>query len=314
MPAGQAPIFIIGSGAIGKTLAVLLQLSGRTTTLVRGSVDDGSTQHTPLRIQIPDGTTKEAVVETTNLSALPKLDGTIVLTNKSFGNHRLATLLAGKTGHSPVVFLQNGLDVERSFLNDHFPEVFRCVLFVTSQPVDETTIRFRPVAPCPIGVIKGDPGHLDSIVSILHTPDFPFVSATNIQTIIWKKAIINSVFNSVCPLLDIDNGIFHRDTTALDIARRIIKECIGIAGAAGIPLDAREVEESLLQISRSSDGQLISTLQDIRKGRPTEIETLNFEVVNIARRLGRENEVQETHLLGELTKLKADLNISPRVN
>jgi 2-dehydropantoate 2-reductase len=73
-------------------------------------------------------------------------------------------------------------------------------------------------------------------------------------------------------------------------------------------LDPAEVEENLLNISRSSDGQLISTLQDIRNKRRTEIETLNFEIVRIARSLGKENTVKETRLLGELTKLKADLN------
>lgn len=82
----QDPIFIIGAGA---------------------------THHTPIRIQLSDGTTKETIVETTTPAALPALNGTIVLTNKSFGNQRLATLLAGKTGRSPVIFLQNGLDVER---------------------------------------------------------------------------------------------------------------------------------------------------------------------------------------------------------
>jgi len=75
-------------------------------------------------------------------------------------------------------------------------------------------------------------------------------------------------------------------------------------------LEADEVVERLLLISKSSDGQLISTLQDINNKRPTEIETLNFEIVNIARRLNKENAVAETKLLGELTRLKSELSRS----
>jgi 2-dehydropantoate 2-reductase len=54
---------------------------------------------------------------------------------------------------------------------------------------------------------------------------------------------------------------------------------------------------------------LISTLQDIKMRRRTEIETLNFSIVNIARQLNKESWVTETKLLGELTKLKSDLTL-----
>lgn len=64
----------------------------------------------------------------------------------------------------------------------------------------------------------------------------------------------------------------------------------------------------MLAISRSSDGQLISTLQDINNKRPTEIDMLNLEIVGIAEKLSAENLVTETRLLGELTAIKSRLN------
>jgi len=126
--------------------------------------------------------------------------------------------------------------------------------------------------------------------------------------VIWEKAIANSVFNSVCPLLEADNGIFHRNEAALAIARNIIAECVAIAALKGVALQAQNVENTLLRISRLSDGQLISTLQDIRNGRPTEIDTLNGAIAGMADQLGRSDMVSGTRLLGELTKIKADIN------
>ena len=301
-------IFIIGSGTIGKALAVFLKLAERNVVLIRGSVDDGTRAMERIRVELANGSTQEADVEIATLSAFGSLDGIIVLANKSYGNEQLSITLSDRTGHSPIVFLQNGLGIEQPFIDKGFPGIYRCVLFVTSQFVDKATVRFKPVAVCPIGVIKGDDAGLTRVVELLSVPDFQFRKEEDIKTVTWKKAIINCVFNSVCPLLDADNGIFHRDDTAMHIARRVLLECIEIAGAKGIHLDPAEVEESLLQISRSSDGQLISTLQDIRNKRRTEIETLNFEIVKIARSLGKEDAVKETRLLGELTKLKADLN------
>ncbi|WP_315823413.1 ketopantoate reductase family protein [Paraflavitalea speifideaquila] len=116
------------------------------------------------------------------------------------------------------------------------------------------------------------------------------------------------MFNSICPLLEIDNGIFHRSPSVLAIAQRVVTECVGIANAQGIGLTVNEVMETVLMISRLSDGQLISTLQDINHKRPTEIETLNLAIVQIAQTLQLENTVRETRLLGELTKLKSELS------
>ncbi|MPR37278.1 ketopantoate reductase [Cytophagaceae bacterium SJW1-29] len=300
--------YIIGSGAIGKALVVFLRLSGRKATLIRGSLNDGSPKVEPIRVQMPEGTLHEAEVTISTLNAIPTLNGIIVLANKSFGNEQLAVALKNKTGSSPIVLLQNGLGVERPFSAQSFPEIYRCVLFVTSQVIDETTVRFKPVAPCPVGIERGNTDRLQHIVRQLTTPHLVFESKAHIQHTIWKKAIVNCVFNSVCPLLETDNGIFHRSGPAMQIARRVIAECAGIANAEGILLTSNDLEEGVLQISRASDGQLISTLQDIRAGRRTEIDTLNFELAGMAGELGLVHDIEATMLLGELTRLKAEVN------
>ncbi|HEY5823117.1 MAG TPA: 2-dehydropantoate 2-reductase [Cyclobacteriaceae bacterium] len=302
------PIYIIGTGAIGKALAVFLTLDNKNVILIRGSVDDQSVRTETLHVELRDKTILTASVEVNTLSNFNELNGIVVLTNKSFGNYQLAQSLKNKTGQSPVVVLQNGLGVEQPFIDDVFPEIYRCVLFATSQKITERTIRFKPVAISPIGTIKGSGAYLNRVVESLDNLNFHFKAVSDIQTIIWKKAIVNSVFNSVCPLLDIDNGIFHRNESALTIAKRVIRECVTIANASGISLSEEEVIESLVMISKASDGQLISTLQDIKNTRQTEIETLNFSIVNIAKKLNKESVVTETKLLGELTMLRSELN------
>ena len=301
-------VYIVGAGAVGKVLAVTLALSHRKVILLRGSVDNQPGHTEKIRVVTNDNTILEANIEVSTISNYPVLNGTIVLTNKSYGNAGLAQALAGKVDASPLVILQNGLGVEQAFAGHQFPEVYRCVLFVTSQVAEANTIRFKPVAISPIGAIKGNATSLRQIVEQLNTPYFGFREEPGIQPVIWKKAITNCVFNSVCPLLEIDNGIFHRDAQALALATRVITECVAIAQASGIDLSVEAVVENLLLISRLSDGQLISTLQDIKHKRPTEIGTLNFAIVEMAKSLDMEAMVKETRLLGELTKLKSDIN------
>lgn len=302
-------IYIIGAGAIGKALAAFLTIEGRNIVLLRASADNFPTSKKRIRVQTSAGVIYNAEVEIASLSSFESLKGIIVLTNKSFGNERLVTTLKSKIGSSPIVLLQNGLGIEQPFISANFEGIYRCVLFVTSQLIDDQFIRFKPVAPCPIGVETGTELVLESVVHALDTPQFRFKTEKNIQEVIWKKAIVNSVFNSVCSLLDVDNGIFHRNKRALEIACTVISECIAIAELKNIILSFEEVKEALLMISKSSDGQLISTLQDIRNHHPTEIDTLNFEIVRIAEAFKRVDQVSNTKLLGDLTKIKSELSL-----
>lgn len=300
-------IYIIGAGAIGKALAVFLKLEGKNVILLRGSVDDGSDHIEKITVELNNNTEVEAAVRISSISHFSLLDGIVVLTNKSYGNYDLAGKLKGKTGASPIVFLQNGLNVEQPFCDLNFPAIFRTVLFATSQYISPDKLRFKPVAASPVGIIRGKTANLAIVVQQLNNRFFQFRAEPNIQPVIWTKAIINSVFNSVCPMLETDNGIFYREERALAIAKNIIAEGIAVAAAKGIALEANKVVDSLLLISRSSDGQLISTLQDINNKRRTEIETLNFAIVEIANELNMPNAVAVTRLLGELVYIKSGL-------
>jgi len=303
----EKTIYIIGAGAIGKTLAVVLKLEGRDVVLLRGSVDDGSRSIETIEILLEGKAPLVADVVVDTLSHYDTLEGIIVLTNKSYGNEQLARTLRAKTGSSPLVILQNGLGVEQVFIDTGYPEVYRCVLFTTSQTISASQVRYKPVSVSPIGLVKGHDATLRRLVDTLNTDTIPFRADDTIQQTIWRKAILNSAFNSICPLLEADNGVFHRNETALGMARQVIAEGVAVARGKGVVLEETSLEDTLLQLSRYSDGQLISTYQDILHKRPTEIETLNIEIVRVAETQGMHDQVPVIRLLGELTRLKSTL-------
>jgi len=78
--------------------------------------------------------------------------------------------------------------------------------------------------------------------------------------------------------------------------RDVILECRSIAIEYGINLAQEKLEKPLLTISKVSDGQLISTLQDIYQGRMTEIESLNLEIARLAEDIGKSDSVCKTKL------------------
>ena len=89
---------------------------------------------------------------------------------------------------------------------------------------------------------------LNHITNQLNNTIFKFRVEENIQSIIWKKAIANCVFNSICPLLDTDNGIFLRNVEIMNLGQTVIKECVNIANLSGVEISENEVIESVKMI------------------------------------------------------------------
>lgn len=303
-------IYVLGSGAVGFPLAAYLAKAGRNVVAVRTSSKDVPKSTVTVTVENEtNGITTP--VETISLSNLASLDGTIVVTAKSYANEAIALALKEKAATGPVVIMQNGVGVEKPFLEAHFSPIYRCILYITSQASSEYGFRFRPVTASPIGIadgiVDGDDSTLEQVVGQLNTAGFPFRPEANIQREIWKKAIINSVFNSICPLLDVDNGVFARDEATAGLAREVVRECVTLTDRLHIGLSEREIMEQIMLISKSSDGQLISTLQDINLGRRTEIESLNLEIARVAAAMQPGLDLPRTEFLGKMILAKSSL-------
>ena len=259
-------------------LAVHLALHGRKVTVARTGRDDVDRQTVAVTINGGQGRVFQSPIETVSLARLSEMAGTVVVASKAYANRAIASTLSRMAIAAPVVILQNGLGVEKPFLDLDALHLYRCVLYVAGQASEGQHYSFAPITASPVGVVRGNDGELALLVDRLNTAEFPFRTQGNIQQEVWKKAIVNAVFNSICPLLEIDNGIFVRDEKAARLAREVVVECLAVMQSAGHSASADEIMQQVLTISKRSDGQLISTLQDIHAGRATEIDYLNLEI------------------------------------
>jgi 2-dehydropantoate 2-reductase len=299
-------IYIVGSGAVGFPLAAYLTNAGRKVVAVRTSRHD--VPKSTITVTVQDGTGRVTTpIATISLSNLTDVDGIVVIATKSYVNQAIASALKERQATGPLVIMQNGVGVEQPFLDAGFATVCRCVLYVTSQPTSEYNFSFRPIIASPIGLIQGTATELDRCVEQLNTEEFPFRPEINIQKQVWKKAIINSVFNSICPLLEVDNGVFVRDEPTANLARELVGECIMLTDRLNVGLSESEVMQQIMLISKGSK-QLISTLQDIRNGRPTEIESLNLEIARLAAAQQPPLHLPRTELLGKMILAKSILH------
>ncbi|MDQ4076532.1 MAG: 2-dehydropantoate 2-reductase [Chloroflexota bacterium] len=296
-------IYVLGCAAIGFPLAAYLAHAGRRVVAVRTSRQD--VPQGTVTVTVHNGANRLSTpVETISLSKLTRLAGTIAITTKSYANQAIARELKDKAATAPIVILQNGVGVEKPFLDAQFSSLYRCVLYVTNQATSASDFICRPVTASPIGLVNGTPAGLERCVEALTTDGFPFRSEANIEREVWKKAIINCVFNSLCPLLDVDNGVFVRDEATAKLAREVVRECIMLTDRLKMGLSESELMEQIMRISQGSDGQLISTLQDIRMGRQTEIEFLNLEIARVAASLQPSVPLPRVEFLGKMIVAK----------
>lgn len=308
------PVYILGGGAVGMALAVCLADAGREVTLIRtqnaGPDWRGLSQEAAMVMTDGEKTVLGAAVSQVPLEAVEELGGILVIAVKSHANAALAAALAEKRilSNATLVVMQNGLGVEDVFRS--LPcRLMRCVLYMTGERLSDSEVLFRAIASSPVGLAGGgddDDRIAARCVAALSTPVFPFheESAAGIARHAWGKTVINAVFNSVCPLLETDNGLFARDVAAETLAAEIVREGIALAASEGVALDETELRQRILSISRGSDGVLISTLQDLRKGRPTEMEALNLELARRAESQVPPVPVPNIALLGRLVEMK----------
>jgi 2-dehydropantoate 2-reductase len=300
-------IYVLGAGTIGLSLATYLFIKGKEVIAVQTSTDEVDSKQVEIAITGADGRIWTAPIEMVSLAKLRVLDGVIVVTAKSYANDTIATRLKGMEISSPLVIMQNGVGVENPYLNLDTARIYRCVLYSTRQKDKNDSYKFVSITASPIGIVRGNEQELDYLVNELNTTAFPFVSHSDIKREVWKKAIINAVFNSICPLLEIDNGIFLRDEKASLLAQEIVDECLVIAHNIGIRLNAEEIIQQIFAVSKKSEGQLISTLQDINAGRETEIDYLNLEIARLGETLIPAIKASTTKALGEIVKMKSKL-------
>lgn len=300
-------IFIVGGGAIGFSLAVHLKNAGKDVTILRASENNAEESNRKIAVESGDGSILEQEIFCKPLSSQGRIEGIVILATKAIANDDLAEKLLSSAASIDLLIMQNGIGVERPFLNKGFRSLSRCVVYITAERIAADRYTARMIKPSPVGPVSGGGGVKSSLASVIATNGFDFYEETDIDREIWKKGIINAAFNSICPLLDVDNGIFDRDAAVLDLARKLVLECVPVANRIGIAIGSEEVIDQIVQISKRSSGQLISTLQDIKNRRETEIRFLNSEICRVAEQLTPAISLPLTRILGELTLKKSQL-------
>jgi 2-dehydropantoate 2-reductase len=124
-----------------------------------------------------------------------------------------------------------------------------------------------------------------ALARVLTEAGIPTTVAANIAGALWSKLVVNCAYNALSAVADLPYGAMVEVEGATGVMTAVITECVAVAEACGVALPA-DIVARTLSVAATMPGQYSSTAQDLKRGKPTEVDFLNGTVVRKGAELG----------------------------
>ena len=128
--------------------------------------------------------------------------------------------------------------------------------------------------------------YLAELVTACNESGLPAHFSADIDSLIWGKLVVNVGINALTGLLRVPNGVVASHIGARGLLGQCVAEAVAVATAQGIVLPYPDPLAHVLQVATATAHNRSSTLQDVLRGSPSEIPTINGAVVRAGARLG----------------------------
>lgn len=126
---------------------------------------------------------------------------------------------------------------------------------------------------------------LSLTAEVLSEAGIPTEVVADILPRLWHKLLVNVGINALTAIYDCPNGALLDDPAIVERMEAAVREGIVVAEKIGVELDPEPLA-GVRAVCRATATNLSSMLQDIRAGRPTEIEAINGALVRLAGEVG----------------------------
>jgi 2-dehydropantoate 2-reductase len=284
-------VVIVGAGAVGSLFGARLFAAGQSVELVGRADHVAAIRERGLRVL----NRKEEVFRVPAGTQLPVGESpeAVLLTVKTFDLPSASTALARAYPRPmPTLLTQNGLGVEALARGALASGGWAAPAEWTVRAVHSVPVTW--VAP---GVVREagageillpDPetaGPLGPRVQrfrdLLHGAGFSVRTVRDFEREVWRKALVNAAINPVTAARGVPNGRLLKGVARTE-ALRLLREALSAARAAGFDLSEEEAIRDFERVARATAENRSSMLQDLDRGRPTEIEAISGEILRTA--------------------------------
>jgi 2-dehydropantoate 2-reductase len=288
-------IAVVGSGAMGSLFGGMLAEAGEDVTLV-----DVWEEHVKainergLRVKGVGGERAIRVSATTNPAEVGSVDLALIFV-KSYDTEKAAgDALPMASGGTVFLTLQNGLGNAEKIseaVGSH-----RVVVGVTAQGstlLGPGEIYHAGVGATTIGELNGiETARILRIKEAFSRAGMTTELSDSVLGAIWSKVLVNVGINALTALTGLRNGELLAFPEIKGVMRRAVLEALDVAEANEVRIAGDPVEK-VYEVAEATAANRSSMLQDIDRGRRTEIGAMNGAIVEMGRRLGVDTPVNE---------------------
>lgn len=266
-------VAVVGPGAMGCLFSAKLAKCGVKTVLV----DYRSDRMTRLT---QAGVTVDAEGESWNAKpeiagVVPAGVGLVIVLTKAYSTGRLRF-----PPDVPVLTLQNGLGNVETLCS--MVGSARVLVGVTSEAatlVDEGHVRYAASGVTRFGAWTS--ASTDVAAEVLTKAGFTVETTEAPGQLIWEKVTISAAINPLTAILNVPNGALVENKEVRQLMRDLVVEAAKVASTEGYRFGQSLVEQAE-ELCRATASNISSMLQDIRAGRPTEIDAISGEILRRA--------------------------------
>jgi len=296
-------IAVVGAGAVGSVLGVLLARAGHHCVLVARPDHCAAIRVDGLRLTGCLGSSTVRVEAVEHLCSAPDL--ALLTTKVHDGRAAIEANHAALTG-VPLLVVQNGLsgaDIAAELLPPE--QIMGAAAMMAATYLTPGHVEVPFLGRLVVGRRHGPPDRAVAEVVTVLAAAMPTSATANLLGAQWTKLLIN-LSNALQALTGLDDAGFRDSRPLVRLGSGLVREGFRVAAAAGVrpaslpdapvsairllsmlpsPVSARVAAHRLRRLAVAGP-VVVSTLQSVRRGRPTEIDYLNGEVVRAGRRFG----------------------------
>lgn len=149
-------------------------------------------------------------------------------------------------------------------------------------------IRHAGVGDTTIGAWHGAPA--DTVVRVRDLLDEAGIRTrivADIRSELWAKLVVNAAINPLAALVGVPNGLLVEDAMLRRLLEDVARETAEIARASGARVEPEALVRRARLVARRTAENRASMLQDLDRGRRTEIDAIAGAVLQEAERVGR---------------------------
>ncbi len=267
-------VAVIGAGAVGCYYGGLLLKAGHDVTFIgrQPHVDAINAHGLLLDMQGFKGHLPAKAATDTSALAAPEI---VLVCVKSADTEAAGRSLAGRLRpDTSVLSLQNGVDNAQRLRAVIGHPVIPAVVYVGTGMAGPGHVKHHGGGGLAIGASAAS----EALAELFEAAGIHTTIASDIETTLWSKLVINCAFNALSAVADIAYGPMIEVEGAREVVASAVQEAVDVARASGVAMPDDLVEQ-ILKIPAAMPNQTSSTAQDLSRGKTSEIDHLNGYVV-----------------------------------